>query len=238
MLKRILVAFTILVFLFCEAAIASDRMQLGTRTSIVAGKTKIYDVDNQNEAVVWMPSMIMVSARDAAVTFRVFIDQNVNSIDNNQTIVLAKATTGGDIVRNLKVYVRMTVLDSQGVESEPTDGNKFITTDGTTDTNKVTVSWSSVSGAASYNIYASSDPGREAFVGNTSSLTLDITTVPVGSPVGIPTLPLVDIQVAASTSFVILVSGMTIAEKIEVFCLSAASARATINIPVEVVAVP
>ena len=81
-MKKWIVRITIAVIAFClcsGVAFAVDRKQLGTSANVSGGKTKIYDVSTQNLEI-WRPSMILLSARDSAVFFQVYIDQNVSSI--------------------------------------------------------------------------------------------------------------------------------------------------------------
>lgn len=233
-MKKILFLLIGIVFIMGEVFAAT--IPLGTAANISGGRTKIYDISTQ-DVVTWSPSMIILSSDAAAVTWEIYIDDAVNNLNNTSTVTLTPSTTGGSIYRNLKVYVRVSAVDSNG-ESIVTPGNKFATTGGTTDTNKVAASWTAISGAASYNVYVSNEPGNETYYGNTASTSLDITSLPNDNPQGIPNLPMVNVTNSAGSNLVIHMSDLVISERIQVFCVSSAGTKAIINIPVTETPIP
>jgi hypothetical protein len=229
-----LAVFVVLFFVICSVAFAA--IPFGITALVTAGKTKIYDISTQ-DVVIWYPSSITVSAPAAQTTFQVYIDQNINNLDNNTTVTLTPSTTGGTILRNLNVYVRVVVLDSNG-QSNASPGNKKAVTGGTTDTNKVAASWTAITGAVSYDVYVGNEPGNEAFYGNTTLTSLDITSLPNDDPKGVPVTPLYILTVPAGGTISVPIGTLTIHERIQVFAVTSATTNAIINIPVEEVAVP
>jgi hypothetical protein len=213
-----------------ETALFAGTIPLGTAANISGGRTKIYDVSTQ-DLVTWSPSMIILSSDASAVTWEIFIDQSINNLNNTSTVTLTTQTTGGTIYRNQKAYVRVTAVDANG-ESIATPGNKFTTTGSTTDTNQVSASWTAISGATSYNVYASNEPGNETYYGNTASTSLVITNLSVDNPKGLPVIPIVNVTNAAGNNVVIHLSDLVISERIQVFTVTSAGTKAIVNIPV------
>jgi len=157
-----------------------------TTASQISGnvRTRLLDVDLSSPI-----TLITVSSKSGDGTWEIFIDKYINNLEIPDQPTLAKATTGGNIPRDTKIYVRITTIDANGLEGTPSLGNKFIIVTSTTDTNKVTVSWSTVTGAASYNIYASTRPGMLGLIGNTASLSYILTDVPQDVVGGLTSAP-------------------------------------------------
>jgi hypothetical protein len=225
-----LLVIALVFLLFSVEFVVAGTIPLGTAANISGGRTKIYDVSTQ-DLVTWSPSMIILSSDAAAVTWEIFIDQAISNLNNTSTVTLTTQTTGGTIFRNLKVYVRVTAVDANG-ESIATPGNKFTTTGSTTDTNQVSASWTAISGAVSYNVYVSNEPGNETYYGNTASTSLVVTSLPVDDPKGLPVIPIVNVTNSAGSNVVIHLSDLIISERIQVFCVTSAGTKAIVNIPV------
>lgn len=230
LIVHLLLAVVLSFTLFVPEMAAAGTIPLGTAANISGGRTKIYDVSTQN-LVTWSPSMIILSSDAAAVTWEIFVDQAINNLNNTSTVTLTTQTTGGTIFRNLKVYVRVTAVDANG-ESIATPGNKFTTTGSTTDTNQVSASWTAISGADSYNVYVSNEPGNETYYGNTASTSLVITSLPVDDPKGLPVIPVVNVTNSAGSNIVIHLSNLVVSERIQVFTVTSAGTKAIVNIPV------
>src|SRR3972149_1532706 len=144
-----------------------------TMNSQVSGnvRTKILDVDVN----ALMVKVLTISVKDANSDWEIYFDKSINELNPPNQPSLSTTTTEGNILRSTKVLVRITAVDNLGNESPPSLGGKNITTASSTDTNKITSSWSSVPGASSYNIYAGTRVGMETYLGNTSNTSYIIT---------------------------------------------------------------
>jgi|SRR3989344_1190818 len=134
-------------------------------------RTKILDVD----VTALIVKTLTISAKGADSDWEIYFDKNISELIPPNQPSLSATTTGGNLLRSTKVFVRITAVDSLGNESPPSLGGKNITTGSSTDTNKITSSWSSVPGASSYNIYAGTRVGMETYLGNTSNTSYIIT---------------------------------------------------------------
>jgi hypothetical protein len=185
-------------------------------TSIVPGRNRVYDATLPNSITL---SMLTVSS-DVDQQWDVFLDQAVNSLAIPSQPTLTAATTSGTIARNTKVYVRITTVDSSGVEGQPCVAGKTVTVGSSTDTNKVTVTWTSVSGASSYNIYAGTSPGFENLVTTGATGTsYVITAMPLDLTRGVGTMPDISIKLAAGVALPLPVAGQIyVGAKVVAFC--------------------
>lgn len=158
-----------------------------TINSQVAGnvRTKILDVDIS----ALMVKTLTISAQGADSDWEIYFDKNINELNQPNQPSLSTTTTGGTILRSTKVFVRITAVDNLGYESPPSLGGKNIITGSTTDTNKITVSWSSVTGASSYNVYAGTRTGMEVYLGSTVSTSSVITELLANMTNAIATSP-------------------------------------------------
>ena len=150
----------------------------------------------------------------------IFLDQAVNSLLLPVQSTLATATTGGSIPASVKLYVRYTTVDAAGVEGQPCVAGKTITTGSSTATNKITVSMTAVTGAVSYNIYAGTTPGYEAYAGNSITTSFIMVSLPIDATRGIPTMPDISVKLAAGVSLPLPVGGQSVlvGAHVTVFC--------------------
>lgn len=153
-------------------------------TLAVTTRTKVLDVDLPTTLQLLL---VTLSTTGGDGDWQIYIDKNLADLAEPAQPALVTATAGGTIPRNTKVYVRVTPIDANGLEGAPSDGNKSITVGATTDTNKVTVTITAVTGASSFNVYAGTRPGSETFIANTVSTTFVITMLPVDTIGGVPT---------------------------------------------------
>lgn len=93
------------------------------------------------------------------------------SVPNTPT--LAASTTGGSLASGT-VYVKVTAVNASGETAGSNEANVSVTGP----TGSVAVSWTAVPGASKYNVYASSVAGQEIFVGQTTSTSYTITSLP------------------------------------------------------------
>jgi hypothetical protein len=206
---------------------------LGTVASITAGRTKVYDVSIPADYKArWVPAMVLLSSESFDCDWELYVDKDVNNLIVAGAVVLTPATTGGSILRNTTVYVRVTAVDATG-ESRPTDGCRTATTGATTDTNKIAVSWTSVAGATSYNVYVGSLPGGESFFGDTTGTSLDVTEIPTNDPFGIPTLPSVHGFNALNNITTPAIKNIEILRRLQVFAVTTGSTRVSFSMPLE-----
>jgi hypothetical protein len=132
---------------------------------------------------------MILSAKGSDPEWEIYFDKDVADLSVPVAPTLATTSTGGALGKNQKLYVRYTAINAAGEESVPSIGNKTATTGTSTFTNKVTVTLTAVSGATSYNIYAGLYPGREAYVGTTTSTSFVITSLPNDPLATISTIP-------------------------------------------------
>ena len=139
---------------------------------------------------IWSIVYTLTVSGKAKAKYEFFIDKNINELPLIQNITLSTTSTGGNIPRNSKVYVRVTSVDANGLESPPTDTCNCITVGSTTDTNKITVTIGAVTGAVSYNVYTSLRPSMETIYGSFTGTSFIITELPVNDYfMGMPTNP-------------------------------------------------
>ncbi|HLE86265.1 MAG TPA: hypothetical protein VI727_01220 [Candidatus Brocadiaceae bacterium] len=162
-------------------------LPLTTNSQISTSNTRIRIVDVDIGGV--PITGFTISSKTGDGIWEIYIDRDISTLDDPSQPSLAAATTGGNIPRSQKIYVRLTAIDANGLESPPSLGNKFVTTGATTDTNKVTVSWSAITGAVSYNVYAGTKPNSETLVANVVGTSLILTDLPADAPASIPSAP-------------------------------------------------
>jgi len=177
-------------------------------------RVRVVDVDISGVPI----TGFTVSSKSGNGIWEIFIDKDISTLDDPVQPTLAATTTGGTIPRSTKIYVRLTAVDNLGRESPPSLGNKFIITGATTDTNKITVSWSAISGAASYNVYAGTKPNSETFIGNTVALSLVITDIPADASASIPSAPYVIMYGKKGGTEPIFLNNIFINSKLIVYC--------------------
>jgi hypothetical protein len=185
-------------------------------TSVVAGRNRVYDAVLPNSITL---SMMTISST-VDQQWDIFLDQSVNNLAVPAQPTLTAATTAGTIPRNTKIYVRITTVDSSGIEGQPCDAGKTVTVGSTTDTNKVTVTWTAITGASSYNIYAGTSPGFENLViAGATGTSYTITALPVDLTRGIVTMPDISVKLAAGVAMPLPVAGQIyVGSKVTVFC--------------------
>src|SRR3990172_7161187 len=196
------------------------------RASISSSRTKLSD-RTFPEGTLISVSAVILSCGGADPEWEVYFDKPVNDLAKPGLPTMTPSSTGGTILRNTKLFCRITTVDVDGVEGTPSENLKSATTGSTTDTNKITISWSAVTSAVSYNVYLGSKPGMEGFVINvvgTSTIILDMPTS--DNPYGIPTIP--DIHVLGKKAGVepipLAGSGITLSNRLIVYVTVGAGA--------------
>ena len=150
-------------------------------------RTRILDVDGFINPI-YLAALTFSGKKDTR--WELYLDRDVSkTLDPPNIPSLSAATTGGNIPRKTLLDVVITAVDADGRETPPSLNNNTVTTGASTDTNKVTVTWSSVSGAVSYNVYAATRPGMQTLVSNVVGTSLVITDLPAEAPNSIPTNP-------------------------------------------------
>lgn len=142
------------------------------RGSVPSGRTKILDIIPLASQSV---TALALSCGGSDPEWEIYIDRDISELDLMGALTLQAAATGGLFLRSKRVYARVTTVDANGIEGPPSMGVKSVTTGSLTDTNKVTVTWASVVGASSYNVYIGSRPGMETFVSNVIAPLLVVT---------------------------------------------------------------
>jgi hypothetical protein len=159
-------------------------------TVATATRTKILDVDMGGV----YPLSFLTLSSSANTIWEIFLDQRVNALSVPGNPTLTASTTGGTIPRSTKLYVRVTTIDVNGLEGPPSTGMVSVTTGSGTDTNKVTISWSAVTGSSGgYNVYVGLRPGSESLVTQVAGTSYVLTALSSDAVVGtqIPTMPIV-----------------------------------------------
>ena len=201
------------------------------RSALGSGRYRLYDAILPVDTLLNV-SAIILSCGGADPEWEIYFDKIVNDLAKPNQPSLTAVTTGGTIPRSTKLFVRITTVDVNGAEGTPTDGHKTITTGASTDTNKVTVSWSSISGSSSYNVYAGGLSGRESFVGNTVSTSLVIVDMPGEALQAIPTTP--DIHIIGKKGGVEPIplsgSGLTVSSRLIVYVTISAGGDPAVSI--------
>lgn len=152
-------------------------MRISANATLGAGRWRLIDIFTGG--VQYNIDSLILSATQNNPTWEIYIDKDINALAQPLQPSLAATTTGGTIPRNTPIYVIITTMDANGIEGPPSDNYKTITTGSSTDTNKVTLTITAVTGAASYNIYAGTSAGAEAYLGNTASTSYVISALPV-----------------------------------------------------------
>lgn len=170
----------------------------------------------------------MTLSNDIAVTWEVYIDRQINALDRILTLSLAAASSGGTLPANTIHYFRVTTVDALGLEGPPVD-TLFSKKTGASATSSITITWTAIAGASSYNVYASSSAGQETFQGNTASLTYTLTTPPVNQSLQVPTLPDVIVIAPAASVTRPIVGGILLVGKIDVFAKAGGNGNAAFS---------
>lgn len=202
-------------------------------TLATAVRAKILDVDTGG---IYPLSFLTVSS-SANTIWEIYLDQRVNALALPGIPTLAATTTGGTILRNSKLHVRITTVDANGLESPPSAGLISVTVGATTDTNKVTISWTAVTGATGgYNVYVGTRPGSESLVANVPSGTSYVlTALGLDAVVGthLPTMPIVVQGKSGGADTIPFGAPPQIASSIIVYATpSATNTRCTISVSV------
>ncbi len=90
----------------------------------------------------------------------------IGALSSPGTLTMSTATTGGSIAASTTYYYEVTAVDAAGGQTLPSPENSQATGSGTS-TNTITISWSAVSGASSYDIYRGTSSGNEGTFFNT-----------------------------------------------------------------------
>jgi hypothetical protein len=167
-------------------------LSITRKGSIASGRSKLLDIPLNSSYNI---TLITLSCGGSDPIWEIYLDKDINDLAQPTAPSLTVATTGGGLPRNKKVFVRISTVDSNGIEGPLSDGANFKITGSSTDTNKVTASWSSISGAESYNVYVSYEPGQEMFIANTSGTSYIITENPPSFDLSKQPIGLCDIHV-------------------------------------------
>jgi hypothetical protein len=191
-------------------------------TNLTTGRNRVYDA-----LVPGITLSTMTVSSDVDQQWDIFLDNQVNNLKLPTQPTLTAATTGGLIPLNTQLYVRVTslIIDANQpdgyLEGQPCIAGKTVTTTATTSTNKITVSITAVVGSIGYRIYAGTSPGYESFVGQVlGSTSYIITSLPVDTTRGVPTMPDIQIKMAAGVSQTFPIGGQSVyvGERVTVFC--------------------
>lgn len=153
-------------------------MRISANTTLSAGRWKLIDV--YTGGVNFTINSIIMSSTQSNPNWEIYIDKDVNNLIQPAQPSLVATTTGGSLPRSTQLFVVITTIDTNGIEGPPSDAYKTITTGGSTDTSKITVTFPTVVGAVSYNVYAGTAAGSEGFIGNSVSSFI-ITTMPTNA---------------------------------------------------------
>ena len=201
-------------------------------TSIAPGRNRVYDANISAGGGMTL-SFVSVAA-DVDQQWDIFLDTPINTLAVPAKPTITNATTGGSIGNTIKIYARITaqVTDatqpSGFLEGQPCIAGATVTT-GATATNKITVTWTAVSGATNYNIYLGTSQGYEAYAGTFTGTTASFTSLPVDLSRGVPTMPDISVKGAANTTIPLAVGGQSIlvAARVTVYCTVTGSTSGT-----------
>ena len=154
-----------------------------SKSTLVSGRTLVMDAAPPSA----MTLISMVLTGDLAVEWELYLDRDISTLAMG-VVSLSDASSGGSILANTTVHVRVTAVDADGKESPPSAAASR-KVGGAGNLNKITATWTAVVGAASYKVYTSTRSGQEniAVVGGVSPQA--ITTQPFDIPLALPTTP-------------------------------------------------
>lgn len=201
-------------------------ISLGGVMSIAAGRSRVIDAD--------LPQALTLSVMTFSATsdsdWEVYLDKDVSALDRPVQPTLTTSNALGQLPSSTKVYVRVTVVDSLGLESPPSLGNKLITTNSATQTNRVSASWAAVTGATAYRVYVGSRPGMEALYSEVTTNSATIDFLPGDMAGAIPTMADILLSPAKGESSAIEPSSpLTIARRIIIYVNAQVAATAFIS---------
>ena len=101
----------------------------------------------------------LVLTGDVAIEWEVYLDKDISTLSMG-SVSLSDNSSGGTILNNTTVYVRVTAIDADGRESPPSAA-VFKKVGSSGNLHKVTASWAAVVGASSYRIYTSTKANQE-----------------------------------------------------------------------------
>ena len=171
-----------------------------------------------------LASLILSSSE--VIEWEIYLDKEINSLTRLASISLSAVSSGGTIPRDTVIYVRVTTVDVNGVESAPTSVQSKKT--GSSSTSKIAVSWVAIIDAVAYRVYASTKPGSELFIGETTTLTFDVTYAAPPVSFSIPTSPDIYVNTLAGSSSINL-SGVLVAQRFAVYIKATTSGIATFS---------
>lgn len=202
-------------------------ISLGGALSASSGRSRLIDVD----VVQAMSIAAMIFSSTADADWEVYIDKDLADLARPaQPTLTNSSTTLGQLPASQKVYVRVTAVDANGLESPPSVGNKMVTTGAGTATNRVAASWTAVVGAASYNVYVGSRSGMETFYANVPSNSANIDSLPDGLAGGIATAADIIMSPAKGVATQVHASiPITVARRLTIFITSGTAATAFVT---------
>lgn len=165
-------------------------------------------------------------SNDMSCEWEIYIDRNINTL-RVPSVSLTDSSSGGSLPANLTVYVRVTCVDADGIESPPSPSGAKRSV-GSSGTSKITATWTAQAGAVSYNVYTGTKGGQETLYANVGVATIDITVTPVNQYLSIPTTP--DIHLWCVTgALAIPANGISLNQRIVVFATPASGGIVTMS---------
>ena len=168
----------------------------------------------------------LVVTGDVAIEWEIYLDKDISTLAMG-SVSLSDNSSGGAILNNTTVYVRVTAVDADGRESPPSvSASRKVGSSG--NTHRITASWSAVVGAVSYNIYTSTKPNQENLHLAGAVSPQSITAQPLDIPLSVPTTP--DIHLIAPVGVqAVPVVGIPLSARIVVYAKASTGGFATIS---------
>lgn len=193
-----------------------------SKATLVSGRTLVMDA--ALPGAMTLSSLILTS--DVEIEWELYLDRDISTLAMG-AVSLSDSSSGGTILNNTTVHVRVTAIDDEGRESPPSAAvSKKVGSSG--NSHRVTATWAAVAGATSYNIYTSTKSGQENIylVGAVSPQ--NITEQPINISLSLPTAP--DLHIIAPVGVhPIPVFGVPLSARLLVYAKVSSGGSATIS---------
>ena len=192
------------------------------KSTVVNGRTLVLDAAPPSA----MSLASLVVTGDVAIEWEIYLDKDISTLAMG-AVSLSDNSSGGTILNNTTVFVRVTAIDADGKESPPSVSvSKKVGSSG--NAHRVTATWSAVVGAISYNIYTSTKSNQENLFLAGAVSPQSITVQPLDIPLSVPTTP--DIHLIAAVGVhSIPVIGVPLSARIVVYAKASTGGISTIS---------
>lgn len=173
-----------------------------------------------------MTLVSLVLTNDVAVEWEIYLDKDISTLAMG-AVSLGDNSSGGTILNNTTVHVRVTAIDADGRESPPSAPvSRKVGSSG--NLHRVNASWAAVVGAVSYKMYTSTKANQENIYLVSAVSPQIIGDQPLDIPLSLPTTP--DIHLLTPVGGITIpVVGVPLSARLVIYAKASTGGFATIS---------